>query len=56
MKHAEPGSVSAHAKKRQRDEMGTLGSGNHYLEVQEVTAVFDGEIAEAFGLDKAISS
>ena len=50
MKHAKPGNVSAQAKKRQRDEMGTLGSGNHYLEVQEVTAVFDSKIAAAFGL------
>jgi len=52
MKHAKPGSVSAQAKRRQRDEMGTLGSGNHYLEVQEVTAVFDAEIARAFGLEQ----
>jgi tRNA-splicing ligase RtcB len=50
MKHAKPGNVSAQAKKRQRDEMGTLGSGNHYLEVQEVTSVFDEKIAHAFGL------
>ena len=50
MLHAKPGSVSQQAKKRQRDEMGTLGSGNHYLEVQEVTAVFDAPIAQAFGL------
>ncbi|HUN69653.1 MAG TPA: RtcB family protein [Burkholderiales bacterium] len=50
MKHAKPGKVSAQAKKRQRDEMGTLGSGNHYLEVQEVTALYDAKIAAAFGL------
>jgi tRNA-splicing ligase RtcB len=50
MKHAKPGNVSAQAKKRQRDEMGTLGSGNHYLEVQEVTAVYDATIARAFDL------
>jgi tRNA-splicing ligase RtcB len=50
MKHAKPGKVSARAKKRQCDEMGTLGSGNHYLEVQEVTALFDAKIAAAFGL------
>jgi len=50
MKHAKPGKVSAHAKKRQCDEMGTLGSGNHYLEVQEVTALLDAKIAAAFGL------
>jgi tRNA-splicing ligase RtcB len=50
MSGAQPGAVSQHAKKRQRDEMGTLGSGNHYLEVQEVTAVYDDAIAQAFGL------
>ncbi|MFZ2650158.1 MAG: RtcB family protein [Burkholderiaceae bacterium] len=50
MLHAKPGSVSEQAKKRQRDQLGTLGSGNHYLEVQEVTQVFDAAIAQAFGL------
>jgi len=50
MKHAKPGNVSAHAKKRQRDEMGTLGSGNHYLEVQKVAKIFDPKAAEVFGL------
>ena len=52
MKHAKPGNVSAQAKKRQRDEMGTLGSGNHYLEIQEVTEVFDPGIASKFELAK----
>jgi tRNA-splicing ligase RtcB len=33
-----------------RDEVGTLGSGNHYLEVQEVAEVHDEPAAEAFGL------
>jgi len=50
MAHAKPGNVSEHAKKRQRDEMGTLGSGNHYLEVQKVVRVFDARIAAIFGL------
>ena len=50
MLHAKPKCVSEQAKKRQREEMGTLGSGNHYLEVQEVTAVFDGTLASAYGL------
>jgi len=50
MAGASPDAVSAHAKKRQRDEMGTLGSGNHYLEVQEVVAVQDEAAAAAFGL------
>ncbi len=50
MPHAKPGNVSAHAKKRQRDEMGTLGSGNHYLEVQHVTEIYDARIAQVYGL------
>lgn len=50
MLHAKPGNVSELAKKRQREEMGTLGSGNHYLEVQEVADVFDHAIALDFGL------
>ncbi len=50
MRGADPAQVSEHAKKRQRDEMGTLGSGNHYLEVQHVVRVFDARIAAAYGL------
>src|SRR5690606_19665939 len=50
MSGAKPGKVSAMAKKRQRDEMGTLGSGNHYLEVQRVSAIYDEAAAAAFGL------
>ncbi|HYE34362.1 RtcB family protein [Methylocaldum sp.] len=47
---ARPECVSQQAKQRQRDEVGTLGSGNHYLEVQEVTEIYDPEIARRFGL------
>ncbi len=47
---ADPAAVSALAKRRQRDELGTLGSGNHYAEVQEVERVFDTAAAAAFGL------
>jgi tRNA-splicing ligase RtcB len=50
MRGAQPSEVSDHAKERQRAEMGTLGSGNHYLEVQEVTEVFDAETAAVFGV------
>ena len=50
MDAAQPEHVSAHAKKRQRDEVGTLGSGNHYLEVQHVAAVHEPRIADVFGL------
>ncbi len=47
---ADPAAVSERAKERQRDEMGTLGSGNHYLELQEVAEVCDAEAAAAYGL------
>lgn len=47
---ARPGSVSERAKKRQRQEMGTLGSGNHYLEVQFVSEIFEPTVAQLFGL------
>jgi len=48
--HAKPGCVSARAIARQRDEVGTLGSGNHYLEVQVVTAIQRPEAAACLGL------
>lgn len=47
---ARPECVSHEAKKRQAQEMGTLGSGNHYLEVQRVAEIFDPASAAAFGL------
>jgi tRNA-splicing ligase RtcB len=50
MLHAKPGEVSERARKRQRDEMGTLGSGNHYLEVQQVTELFEPTVAAAYGI------
>ena len=50
MQGAEPGDVSDFAKRRQQDEMGTLGSGNHYLEVQRVTHIYDEAAALAFGI------
>jgi len=50
MSGADPDAVSDQAKRRQRDEMGTLGSGNHYLEVQEVVEIFDPAIADGFTL------
>jgi tRNA-splicing ligase RtcB len=50
MAGAEPGHVSARAKERQRREMGTLGSGNHYLEIQAVAEILDRRVAEVFEL------
>ncbi len=50
MDGARPQDVSHRAKHRQRNEMGTLGSGNHYLEVQEVVDIYDRQCASAFGI------
>ncbi len=50
MDGADPAAVSPRARLRQREETGTLGSGNHYLEVQEVVELFDPQAAAAFGL------
>ena len=47
---ADPALVSDTAKKRQEKQTGTLGSGNHYLEIQVVEEIFDPLTAEAFGL------
>jgi tRNA-splicing ligase RtcB len=52
MAGAEPANVSEHAKQRQRAEMGTLGSGNHYLEIQHVAEIFEAEVASAFALEQ----
>ncbi|HEY7165018.1 MAG TPA: RtcB family protein [Candidatus Binatia bacterium] len=49
---ARPNDVSDHAKQRQQDEMGTLGSGNHYLEVQRVVKIFDPQIAALYALEE----
>jgi tRNA-splicing ligase RtcB len=52
MEGADPDQVSSHAKERGSDQLGTLGSGNHFLEVQVVDEIFDGKIADSFGLWK----
>lgn len=47
---ADAGKVSERAKQRGHDQLGTLGGGNHFLEVQMVDAIFDKDLAQAFGL------
>lgn len=49
---ADPDQVSEKAKKRQQNEMGTLGSGNHYLELQYVKKVFDEKISKIYGISE----
>lgn len=52
MAGADPSAVSERAKSRGRAQLGTLGSGNHFLEVQEVEEIYDAEAADALGLFK----
>ncbi len=50
MKEADPSKVSQKAKGRGMSQLGSLGAGNHFLEVQEVEEIYDDKIAEAFGI------
>lgn len=50
MEGADPNAVSQKAKQRGAPQLGSLGSGNHFLEVQVVDKIFDEKIAKAYGL------
>lgn len=50
LSNADPGAVSDHAKKRGNDQLGTMGAGNHFVEIDKVAKIFDTEIAEGYGL------
>ncbi len=50
LEDAQSGQVSSHAKNRGRDQLGTMGAGNHFVEVGRVERVFDEAAAQALGL------
>jgi tRNA-splicing ligase RtcB len=50
MKEADANKVSPRAKSRGREQLGTLGAGNHFLEIQFVDQIYDKKVAEAFGI------
>ncbi|MEM2205608.1 MAG: RtcB family protein [Candidatus Hadarchaeales archaeon] len=52
MEGADPKKVSTEAKKRGFPQLGSLGSGNHFLEVQVVDRIYDPEVAKVFGLER----
>jgi tRNA-splicing ligase RtcB len=52
LSQADTSLVSERAKNRGRDQVGTLGSGNHFLEIQKVAEIFNEEAAKKFGLFK----
>jgi len=51
MKNANPNKVSSNAKGRGLTQIGTLGSGNHFLEIQKVDKILDSRTAKVFGLE-----
>jgi len=52
MRNADPAMLSDRARKRGLDQIGTLGSGNHFLEIQKVEKIYDEKVAQAFGLSQ----
>ncbi len=52
MENANPTKVSEKAKKRGIPQLGSLGSGNHFLEVQRIDKIFDEKAAKAYGLEE----
>ncbi|MEM3731549.1 MAG: RtcB family protein [Candidatus Bathyarchaeia archaeon] len=51
MKNADPDKVSTTAKNRGLPQIGTLGSGNHFLEIQKVDKIYDAKTAKSFGIE-----
>jgi tRNA-splicing ligase RtcB len=52
MKTANPAKVSTTAKNRGANQIGTLGSGNHFLEIQKVDKIYNTDVAKAFGINE----
>jgi tRNA-splicing ligase RtcB len=52
MKGADASKISNEAKKRGAPQLGTLGAGNHFLEIQVVDKIFSPEVAKVFGIEK----
>merc|ERR1711972_1011799 len=52
MLNADPNKVSARAKKRGLPQLGTLGAGNHYAEIQVVEEIYDEFVAKKMGVDQ----
>ncbi|MBI4521159.1 MAG: RtcB family protein [Gemmatimonadetes bacterium] len=48
---ADPDAVSRRASERGRSQLGTVGSGNHFIEIGHVDAVYDADVAGRFGLE-----
>ncbi len=56
MDAADSGKVSGKAKQRGEPQLGTLGGGNHFLEIQKVDEIFDKKAAKAFGIEEGMAT
>ena len=54
LRGADPDKITDYAFKRGRNQLGTLGSGNHFLEIQKVQKIFDLETAKIFNLEEGM--
>ncbi|MEO0098635.1 MAG: RtcB family protein, partial [candidate division WOR-3 bacterium] len=54
MKGADPDKISKRALERGAPQLGTLGAGNHFLEIQEIEEIYDQEAAKVFNLEKGM--
>ena len=52
IENADPGAISQHAYERGKAQAGTLGSGNHFIEIQVIDTIFEKEICDMLGLEK----
>ncbi|MEM4245786.1 MAG: RtcB family protein [Candidatus Bathyarchaeia archaeon] len=52
MEDADPSKVSSTAKSRGLTQLGSLGSGNHFLEIEKVDKIFNPDVAKTFGIEK----
>lgn len=50
LENADPSAVSDYAKKRGHDQLGTIGSGNHFIEIDRIDKIFDETVAKEFEL------
>lgn len=50
MASADAGAITTRARERGRTQLGSLGAGNHFIEVDEIAEIYDETVAEAFGL------
>ena len=52
LENADPQAISQHAKKKGREQLGTLGDGSHFIQIDKITEIFDEDAANAYNINK----